>query len=549
MAQSSGIDFSQALKNGSRKSSRWPSRDTANRLEPECWPEITPSFKIEPGSSVFTIGSCFARHIDRHLKRSGFDVPAIDFVDEYTAEFGIPGESLLNKYTPPSVWQELSWTKRILDRDGEVTLEDIEPFLLQVDTDKWIDMHRMSTEEPADKELLLRKRRSFFNLYRRAFTCDVCIITLGLIEAWFDSKTGLFVEFHPQMARSVERSRLSFRRLNFQECFENVRSSIELLSTDPNRKILMTVSPIPIQRTFTKEDVIVANMRSKGTLRTVCGEIVDEYPNVDYFPSFESVILTRQPEIWTNDLVHVDGAFIGRIMNRVMQTYVETPEQRATYLHDDLRGKIVTLTSKGRYERALEIYGANDLNAPVRAFGDVHVLKSLFKTGDLGRARTLLDRYLAKPPHRDAAGVRTDDGGLAELYGCVTYAQIFAGSGDAIQARAHLDTLVQRVVQCPPFLWALLNSLHDEGDDDAIWMIAAELRGVDDHGVKLTAARFFTRRTIIEIHHERIEEARRFSAVAHALAPDDSHISGVFRGVHSTPLPPWLLRAADKAEA
>ncbi|MYZ48935.1 GSCFA domain-containing protein [Propylenella binzhouense] len=42
-------------------------------------PTPRPSFKLEPGESLFTIGSCFARGVEQHLAGAGFDLPTLRF--------------------------------------------------------------------------------------------------------------------------------------------------------------------------------------------------------------------------------------------------------------------------------------------------------------------------------------------------------------------------------------------------------------------------------------------------------------------------------------
>lgn len=67
--------------------------------------------------------------------------------------------------------------------------------------------------------------------------------------------------------------------------------------------------------------MIVANSYSKAVLRAVAGAICDANAHVDYFPSFESVTLTKQQSVWEPDLIHVAPAFVDRIMARVVQAY------------------------------------------------------------------------------------------------------------------------------------------------------------------------------------------------------------------------------------
>ena len=70
--------------------SGWPSRrDAENRMEPLCEPGFSPGFHLEPGERVFTIGSCFARNIEKALAARGFEVTTIGLIERPTP---LPGE-------------------------------------------------------------------------------------------------------------------------------------------------------------------------------------------------------------------------------------------------------------------------------------------------------------------------------------------------------------------------------------------------------------------------------------------------------------------------
>lgn len=57
-------DAYDALKTSlANPEAHWASRSEENRLEPECWPSLRPSFEISPGARIFAVGSCFARNI------------------------------------------------------------------------------------------------------------------------------------------------------------------------------------------------------------------------------------------------------------------------------------------------------------------------------------------------------------------------------------------------------------------------------------------------------------------------------------------------------
>jgi hypothetical protein len=312
------VGFEAALATSQQNPhAKWPVRHTENRLEPECWPGLRPGFAIRPGAKIFTIGSCFAREIETSLDRAGFDVPTRRFVEEagFAEDFG---EEVLNKYTPPSVCQELAWTRRILDRDGVVRAEDIEPFLLELNNGRVIDLQRRFADRfGSSRERVLAVRQQFFDLFKQAFDAQVVIITLGLVECWWDRKSGQYVEMSAALGEHNDDDRFVFRRLDYPECHAFTAQSIELLNSAGDKDILITTSPVPITRTFTADDVIVANSYSKSVLRAVAGKVAEDYPRVDYFPSYENVMLTRRPELWDDDLAHVEPACVDRIMQRV----------------------------------------------------------------------------------------------------------------------------------------------------------------------------------------------------------------------------------------
>jgi hypothetical protein len=79
----------------------WPKRDGGPiRIEPICKPEYRPSFTLQPGSKIFTVGSCFARNVEKELDTRGFELPAwrILLTDPECQSFG---PNMLNNYAAP----------------------------------------------------------------------------------------------------------------------------------------------------------------------------------------------------------------------------------------------------------------------------------------------------------------------------------------------------------------------------------------------------------------------------------------------------------------
>ncbi len=330
-------------------------RDAANRLEPECFPALKPKFKFAPGASVFTVGSCFARNIETRLAQLGFQVPTLQVDDTVVGEVGV---NLINKYTPASIWQELSWAHGIRRRDGVVADSDVQALFLDLGGGKVADLH-LYPLAAVDYDFAMRRRKAVFKVFNAAFNSDVVTITLGLIEAWFDSETGLYVIRCPEKFFSHAPERFLFERLNFAQCKSFVDRTIELLQHEGcPKKILLTTSPVVLGRTFTGDDVIVANCYSKSVLRAVAGQICEENDSVDYFPAFESVVLTKQEHVWEDNLTHVSKEFVAKIIDRVVSSYVDRQSASAVdelKLHDCTR-KIADLVLAGNLVEAAALY-------------------------------------------------------------------------------------------------------------------------------------------------------------------------------------------------
>ncbi len=346
------LPFNDVLARGkANKFANWPSREGANRLEPECWPNISPSFHIGRGSRVFTVGSCFARNIEHSLALAGFDIPVLRLGAAIEDQSGV---GILNKYTPPGIFQELFWAAGLGDKPA-LTAEDVRNFFFELPDGRVVDMHLHATKaEPF--EVALGRRQIVADIFRSAFACDVAVITLGYIEAWWDTQTQLFINIAPNGAMARKAERFYFGRLDYNICYDYVRRTVELLnSRGGKKKILITTSPVPLVRTFTPDDVIVANTYSKATLRTVAGKIAEDLDGVDYFPSFESVMLTKQAYVWGDDLTHVDGSFVNQIMTRVKLSYLEE-EQAAAAANELIAAEIIGLGQRKEFAQGLEKY-------------------------------------------------------------------------------------------------------------------------------------------------------------------------------------------------
>lgn len=93
-------------------------RFARDRMLPEVFPEITPSFDIDSGNKIFTIGSCFARNIEQYFDRLGFDVPVARLSVPKEEHAGPNSSAILNKYTPPAIYQEVKLNYDFIKNNG-----------------------------------------------------------------------------------------------------------------------------------------------------------------------------------------------------------------------------------------------------------------------------------------------------------------------------------------------------------------------------------------------------------------------------------------------
>lgn len=302
----------------------WRRAVSDGRLAPEYWPRLSPDFQINFDDQVFTIGSCFVREIENHLRNTGIRVltnAAMELNDAFDADS--KGGTWLNKFTPPSMYQEVEWGFRVQQDGGVVTPENTAKFFY-VNADGLVLDQGLNSTQVTNFEFALQRRQKFYDLvYSKAMECDVVIFTLGYIESWLDTETGVYPSRAPGHPKDYDGSRYKFKQLTFSECYEFMRKTIELFNSKKPKKFLITVSPIPLQRTFSSDDVLVANSYSKSVLRAVCGQIATEFDNVDYFPSFENATLSARDSVWADDQMHVASDFVKKIVGCCYENYIK----------------------------------------------------------------------------------------------------------------------------------------------------------------------------------------------------------------------------------
>lgn len=323
-------------------------------------PYIEPSFTLNKGDKVFTIGSCFARNIEEYLDVLGFKVPTLSFNAPYCESPNRPN-GVLNKYTPSAIFEELNWAVNVINNSTSFA-DSIEQFKFE-DPNGVIDLqlgyHYVSQAR------FVERRRQLLELWREGLASDCITITLGLTERWVDTETGLSVSGAPSVrSMAKQRGRFVFSPLTFSESYELIKNSIDLIrSVSPNAKILITTSPVPLQKTFRDKDVLIANQASKSKLRAVCDEIVENVSHVDYFPSYEMITYASPKEPFGKDLRHVRDNAVGEVISLLSEHYFSDVDDFRLNLQKSLRDLSAKLENTSAMKSVLSDLSIGELSA------------------------------------------------------------------------------------------------------------------------------------------------------------------------------------------
>lgn len=294
---------------------QWGARGEPNRVEPYARPGFDAPFQLEPGEKIFTIGSCFARNIEAELARRGFAIPMRDLFR--VGPFAGLGNEIVNNYGTPSIFNELAWAF------GEEPFDEASEFV-ELSDGRFVDLHIANSVRPGALDEVRVRRAALLEATRQLAGCRVLVMTLGLVELWFDTRSGRYLNTAPlPMILHRWPDRFELHVLSFDEAHGYLRRALDIAARHarPDLRVILTVSPVPMFATHRRADVLVANGYSKAVLRAVAEHVWMEDARVSYFPSFESVTLSDRRVAWADDLVHVTPEIVALNVGRMVDAF------------------------------------------------------------------------------------------------------------------------------------------------------------------------------------------------------------------------------------
>ena len=278
--------------------------------------QFKPKFLLSRQERIFTIGSCFARNVEEVLAANGISVPTLSLeIQEDFYNTPVRKNAALNRYTPHAMLSEIEHLFSAAPTDIG---------FLPCGNDQYLYPFAALTR-PNSLHNAEHLRRLITNTNQSLTDCDAVFITLGHTETWFDNELGIFLNGTPPpqlIARSKDR--FCFTNVGFLDAFAAISRLLELIRAASLRpkKFILTVSPVPIQTTFTAADIIQANTHAKSTLRAVASELSRSHRDVDYFPSYEIVLNSDVRFAWMADRVHVRNPMVEHIMDVFQTAYL-----------------------------------------------------------------------------------------------------------------------------------------------------------------------------------------------------------------------------------
>lgn len=250
--------------------------------------------RIDAKTKVATAGSCFAQHIARHLKNSGYCYyvaePGHPIVPASVREkhnYGLFSARYGNIYTARQLLQ-------LFERayGGFMPVENV----WQKANDNFVDPFRPTTQPGGfiSREELLADREQHLAAVRKMFeTLDVFVFTLGLTECWRARKDGAVFPICPGVeGGSFDPKRYEFYNQPVEDVISDLTAFRNRLSeVNPKAQIIFTVSPVPLVATAEPgAHVLSATTYSKSVLRVAAEAMRSRFDNVHYFPSYEIIV-------------------------------------------------------------------------------------------------------------------------------------------------------------------------------------------------------------------------------------------------------------------
>lgn len=237
---------------------------------------------IDRQSAVASAGSCFAQHVARYIQKAGYRYLVTE--KREGAETALFSACYGNIYTARQMLQLAKRAYGLMNDGGDKN------FWRGPKNGLWLDALRPEAAGPwTALESAARDRLKHLACVRRIFEeADIFVFTLGLTECWAAKADGLVYPAAPGVLAEADLEDFEFLNFTVADVVADFLDFLAIMRTkNPEVKIILTVSPVPLRATASGQHVLVANSYSKSVLRAAAEEIRRSAEGIYYFPSYE----------------------------------------------------------------------------------------------------------------------------------------------------------------------------------------------------------------------------------------------------------------------
>jgi hypothetical protein len=310
--------------------------------------------KINPETMVATAGSCFAQHIARYLKNTGFNYyvaerghPILPERFRQANNYGLFSARYGNIYTARQLLQLFERAYGLFEPQEDVWQEAEDVFL---------DPFRPTTQPGgfiSELEMRLDREQHFACVREMFENLDVFVFTLGLTECWASRADGAVFPICPGVqGGSFDATRHVFVNETVDDVVTEMTTFLlHLARVNPRAQVILTVSPVPLAATARADQhVVTATTYSKAVLRVAAETLAQRFAHVNYFPSYEIITANfSRGGYYADDLRNVVEDGVSHVMGLFMKHAVgERCVQQA--LASKGKGKASTVAAAARSE-------------------------------------------------------------------------------------------------------------------------------------------------------------------------------------------------------
>lgn len=322
-----------------RPDSAFWARSVAGIARDALTPVVEVPFRITRKHRIASAGSCFAQHMAKRVKESGYSY----FVTEPRHPHVPVATAAKLNYEVFSARYGNIYTVRQLVQLFDRAYGAFSPLDTCWEQDgAWVDPFRPFVQPNgfSSRQELEYDRTQHLAAVRRLFEqLDILVFTLGLTEGWRSKQDGAVYPVCPGCgAGTHDPGKHEFVNVGVDDVVADLEAFLERLHrVNPQGRMILTVSPVPLVATMEPYSVLVATTQSKAVLRVAADVIARSRSDVAYFPAYEIITGSyARGEYFADDLRTVTSTGVDHVMRCFYELFCEDGVPASTGTSDEL---------------------------------------------------------------------------------------------------------------------------------------------------------------------------------------------------------------------